>query len=393
MTSDVRVYLDYAAATPLDPSVRDAIRACEDTHFANALSVHGAGREAKRVLEDARFGIAGRLGARSNECHFTSGATDAAAKTIYGVVNGLFERGVSYTDMHIVVSSIEHSSIRGCIEGFARRGVGVTTVGVGPDGRIDMSQLETAIRDNTILVVCMLVNNELGTIQPVRDIARLIDARFSESKHRFEHYHIAKPLLMSDATQAPLFLSVVPSELGVDFMMIDGSKLYGPRKAGLLYVKTGTPFQSICGVQGKTPREGTPDVPSAVGLRCAYDLLESRREADCARWSELKLYFSARLAERFQTMRTNGDPTVSVPGILNVSFPGIEGEFLATQLDAQGIAASAKSACLSGGGEGSYVVAALDPERANSSIRFSFGRETTKEDIDTVVSALVDIVK
>ncbi len=393
MTSDERIYLDYAAGTPLDPSVRDVMRAYEDAHFANAFSVHNAGREAKRALEDARFGLAAHLGARSGECYFANGATDAMTKVVYGVVNGLIEKGVAYADMHIVMSVIEHSTVRTCIEGFARRGVRVSNIGVGSDGRIDMKQMEAAIHEDTILVVCMLVNNEIGTIQPVRDISRMLEARFATIKHRFEHHHITKPLLVSDASQAPLFMSITPSDLGADFLVIDAGKIYGPKKTALLYVKSGTYFQSLCGIHGKIPNEGTPDVSSALGLRRAYDILEERRDADNARWNELKFYFIQRLTERFPTMHINGDPAVSIPGILNVSFPNVEGEFLATQLDSQGIAASAKSACLSGGGEGSYVVGALDPERANNAIRFSFGRETTKEDIDCVVSALADIVR
>ena len=393
MSSDPRVYLDYAAGTPLDPSVRDVTRAYEDEHFANAFSVHNAGREAKRMLEDARFGLAAHLGARSNECHFANGATDAMSKILYGVVNGLLEKGVTYAEMHIVMSVIEHSTVRACIEGFARRGVRVTNVGVTPDGRVDMTQMEAAIHEDTILVVCMLVNNEIGTIQPIRDISRLLEARFAETKHRFVHHHIDKPLLVSDASQAPLFIPVIPSDLGADFMIIDGRKIYGPRKIALLYVKAGTSFQSLCGMYGKVPSEGTPDVTSAIGLRRAYDILEERRKADVASWNDIKSYFIERLTERFPTAHINGDPAVSVPGILNVSFAGVEGEFLATQLDSHGVAASAKSACLSGGGEGSYVVRALDPDRANSALRFSFGRETTKEDIDYVVSTLADIVR
>lgn len=390
---NTKIYLDYAASTPIDPSVRDAMRAYEDQHFANAFSVHGAGREAKRALEDARFGLAAHLGARSSECHFANGASDAMTKIIYGVVNNLLERGIAYADMHIVMSVIEHSTVRTCIEGFARRGVRISNIGVKADGVIDMAQMEAALRDDTILVVCMLVNNEIGTIQPIRDISRAIEARFSETKHRFVHQHITKPFLVSDASQAPLFMRITPADLGADFMVIDSRKIYGPRKTALLYAKTGVPFQSFCGMYGKVPSEGTPDVTSAIGLRRAYDVLEERRESDTAAWSDIKSYFIERLTERFPTMRINGDVAVSVSGILNVSFPSVEGEFLVTQLDAQGIAASAKSACLAGGGEGSYVVAAIDPERSNSAVRFSFGRDTTREDIDSVVSVLAEIVR
>lgn len=391
--TDAKVYLDYAASTPTDPSVRDAMRGYEDAHFANAFSVHGAGREAKRMLEDARFGIAAHLGARSSECHFANGATDAMTKILYGVVNSLLEQGIAYADMHIVMSVIEHSTARACIEGFARRGVRMSVVGVDARGVIDMAQMEVAVRDDTILVVCMLVNNEIGTIQPVRNISRMLDARFKDTKHRFAQQRITKPLLVCDASQAPLFVPVVPADLGADLVVIDSAKIYGPKRMALLYARAGVPFQSLCGMYGKVPSEGTPDVASAVGFRHAYDVLEERREKDILMWEGLKSYFIQLLTERFPTMRINGDPVASVPGILNVSFPSVEGEFLVTQLDSHGIAVSAKSACLSGGGEGSYVVGALDPARANSATRFSFGRGTTKEDIEYTVSVLAGIVR
>lgn len=393
MTDKNTIYLDYAAATPLDPSVRDAMRAYDDASFANAFSIHQSGREAKRHLEDARFSVAKELGVASHECIFTNGATDAATKAIYGVINPLLESGKTYTDIHIVMSVIEHSTIRSCVEGFARRGTQVSMIGVDADGVIDLSQLKDALRDSTALVVSMMVNNEIGTIQPIRDIRRILNERYSEA--------VTRPVLLVDASQAPLCLPVKPKELGVDLLVLDGGKIYGPKRSGLLFVEKGTQFSSLCGVFGKTVSDGTPDVGMAIGFAKALEIADRRqtpstssgRATDDERWGELKSYLVEQLKARFADVRIHGNPSVSVSNIVNISFPNIEGEFLASQLDAQGIAVSAKSACLSEGGEGSYVVAALDRERANNSCRISFGRETTQEELDVLVSTLADIIK
>lgn len=385
MTDKNIIYLDYAAATPLDPAVRDVMRAYDDASFANAFSIHQGGREAKRSLEDARFSVAKQLGVASHECIFTNGATDAATKAIYGVVNPLLESGKTYSDIHIVMSVIEHSTIRSCVEGFARRGAQVSMVGVDARGVLDMSQLKAALRDNTALVVSMMVNNEIGTIQPVRDIRRMLDERYPEKDSR--------PVLFVDASQAPLCLPVKPKELGVDLLVLDGAKLYGPKRSGLLFVDSKVRFSSLCGMFGKTPSEGTPDVAVAIGFAKALEMANGQGAMDKERWETLKSYLIEQLQARFEDVRVHGDPAVSISNILNISFPNIEGEFIASQLDAQDVAVSAKSACLSEGGEGSYVVAAIDPGRANNSFRISFGRTTTQEELDVLVSVLADIIK
>lgn len=375
-----RIYLDYAAGTPVDGSVVDAMRRYQDGNFAHPSSLHAMGREASQAREDARFRIARMIEARSDECHFTSGATDGMTKAIHGHINALREKGVADRDMHVVMSVIEHANVRACVEGLSRRGIPMSVVGVTKDGVIDPAQLTNALRPQTTLVITMLVNNELGTIQPVREIRRMLDAAHSHAT------------LLCDASQATLSLEVDVQRLAADMLVIDAHKFYGPLATGLLYVRNGTPFIGLCGAPGKPSGEGTPDIGAILGMAEALDITRARRGTDIERWQGLKAYCVARLRERVPSMRVHGEVGISVPQILNVSFDGLEGEFAVAQLDHAGIAVSAKSACLSGGGEGSYVVQAVDPDRANNSIRISFGRETTHDDIDVLVSALADIV-
>jgi cysteine desulfurase len=369
------------------------MRAWDDAHFENAFSAHGRGRAAKRALEDARFEVAGSLGVSAHECVFVSGATQGIVTALHGAVGYGLERGVPHEAMHMVLCVAEHSSVRACAEALARRGVRLSTVGLSADGVIDVAALERELRDDTILVTAMLVNNELGTIAPVRQVAALLEERYAGTPHRHGALGIRRPLLLVDASQAPLCLPVRPNDIGADLLVLDAHKLYGPKRSGLLFVKARAPFAPLCGAHGATPYEGTPDVAAALGLAEAMAIAEERRETDVQKWGGLKERLIAALRERFPEMRVHGNPAVSVPNILNVSFPDVEGEFLAARLDAAGISVSAKSACLSGGQEGSYVVSALDPERANNSVRFSFGRDTTEDDIDYCVSVLSDILR
>ncbi|MEK7578939.1 MAG: cysteine desulfurase family protein [Patescibacteria group bacterium] len=388
----VRVYLDYAAATPLDSEVARVMRSFEDTHFANAFSIHEAGRESKRVLEESRRGVAEHLGVRAEECFFTSGATDALMRAIHGATDAVIERGGTYTDMHIVMSAVEHSSVKSCVEALGRRGVSISIVPVSHEGIVDIPSLGRVLRANTVLVFAMLVNNEIGTIQPIQKIARVIHDHYAKSSDRPKVFGNTEPIFLVDASQAPLSLRIAPHDLGVSMLILDAHKIYGPKRTGFLYVRSGTTFTSPCDMFGMVPREGTPDVGGAIGMRTAYDSVEARREGDTKKWRDLKTYFIEALMARFPGMIVNGSIKESVPNILNVSFPDVNGEFLATKLDMAGVAAAVKSACLSGGKEGSYVIHALAPERANESIRFSFGRETSRDDVDYTISVLADIL-
>ncbi len=380
--NNVRVYLDYAAGTPIDTSVAEVMHVYHEHNFSHPSSLHEHGRAAKRAREDARFAIAALLAARSDECRFTTGSTDGMTKAIYGVVNAFREKGIEERSMHIVMSVIEHANTRACVEALSRRGIATSIIGVTTEGIIDVEQLKASLRPETVLVVTMLVNNEIGTIQPIREIHSLIEKN-NEGQ---------RPVHLCDASQAPLALSINVQSIGADMVVLDAHKCYGPFATGLLYVKTGTPYIGLCGASGKTGDEGTQDIAALLGMQKSLEIAAERQGADAEQWKELKMYLVKNIEERFPQARIHGSVEKSVPTILNISFPNIEGEFLVAQLDAEGIAVSAKSACLSGGIEGSYVVQAIDPSRANNSIRISFGRETTVDDIDCLVSVLSDII-
>ena len=387
MSEKKLIYLDYAAGTPLLPEVEAAMRPFLSDRFSNPRALHRDGKANKEAIDAARSDIARRLNTSADEIQFTSGGTDANTRAMLGVVNALQDSGRELSSMHIVVSMLEHSSIRSCAEMLARRGCAVSFAPVTKDGVVDEKAFCELINPNTVLASCMLVNNEIGTIQPVVEIGKKIRQTRTESKSQF-------PLLHTDATQAPLTQVLDVQKLNVDLLSLDAYKMYGPQGNGVLYVRNGTPYAGLHGVlHGRPSYEGaTPNVAGIIGMQKAFQIADEKREETALHLNALSVYMIERVKERFPELLINGENEERVGGIVNIAFPGAEGEFLVAELSEKGIAASAKSACLSGGGEGSYVVASFDREHANSTVRFSFGRETTREDIDVCISALSDIV-
>ncbi len=380
------VYLDYAAATPLDDSARTVITAYLENTFANPNALHAEGKEAGAALAQARADIAREIGCSADELFFTAGGSDANTRALYGVVHALQDSGKNLSDMHIIVSAIEHQSVRGAAELLSRRGVRVSYAPVTFSGIIDIQEIERLIEPKTVLVSVMLVNNEIGVLEPLRDLVRVVRRRGTElGTDRL-------PLVHSDMSQAFSTVPIQVKELDVDLATFDAGKIYGPVGIGALYVRNGTPYAGLVGALHKPDRGGTPSVALALGFAEAVRRSAALRAAHGKRMDELRAYMRDRILERFPEAHCNGDSAPTSGGILNVSFPGHEGEFLVTQLSARGVAVSSKSACLSGGGEGSFVVAALNPEYAGSTLRFSFGRETTEDDIDYAVSVLSDIL-
>ncbi|MEK7606126.1 MAG: cysteine desulfurase family protein [Patescibacteria group bacterium] len=381
------IYLDYASGTPLHGDVDAAMQPFFRERFANPRALHRDGVANKEVIEEARASIGKLLNASQDELYFTSGGTDANMRALWGVVNALQDSGRELSNMHVVVSMLEHSSVRACAEMFARRGLSVSFAPVTTEGVVDVTKLQELIQDNTVLVSVMLVNNEIGTVQPIEEIAKIIREKRKTS-------HGQTPLLHTDATQAPLTIRLDMKKLGADLVTLDAYKMYGPAGSGLLFVRTGVPYVGLCGVlHGRSGYEGaTPNTGAIVGLEKALTLAQKRYEETALHFNALSTYLIKRIHERFSECIVNGEKTECAGGIVNVTFPGSEGEFLVAQLSEHGIAASAKSACLSGGGEGSYVIAAFDREHANNTIRFSFGYSTTREDIDVLMSVLSDII-
>lgn len=351
-----RIYLDYASLTPIDKQVLKQIKKYSTEDYTNPLALYSSAVSAKKVMDDARNQVAKVLHAHADEIIFTSGGTES---------NNLALQGFDGRD--IIISAIEHSSIIKTAE--------VTHISVDKNGIIDLELLKKSITPESKLVSIMLVNNEIGTIEPLHDIAKIVrDAR--------KTFNSQFPLLHTDACQAPLHIPVYVEKLGVDMLTLDGSKIYGPRGVGMLYVKRGTK---------KINRAGTANVPGIIGFAYALELAEKMREKETARIIELKEFFISEFKKINSEIKVNGHLKNTIPHILNVSIPNIDNEFFVLQLDAKGIECSTKSACLHDQDQ-SYVLNAIEASSKNS-VRFSFGRDTTKADLKKALKAIKKICR
>ncbi|HEX9608983.1 MAG TPA: cysteine desulfurase family protein [Candidatus Paceibacterota bacterium] len=380
-----RIYLDYAASTPLDQEVKRAMLPYFSKHFGNPGSIHREGRVAAEAIADARERIARILDAHANEIIFTASGTEANNLAIYGVV-----RASNQASPHIVTTSIEHPSVMEPVRSLEQGGARVTYLGVDDKGRVRSKELRSALTKNTMLVSIMLVNNEIGSIQPLREIMKVI------RKHRHETGGVL-PYVHTDASQAPLFLLLSLEKLGVDLLTLDGQKLYGPKGIGLLYKKRTAHLvpQLMGGEQEGGLRPGTENTPLIVGMARALELAEMRREHDNRHLSSLQDYFFSSIVEAIPSAIVNGGTEDRVPNNVNISIPGLESAFMVVWLDARGIACGSRSACTNEKDEPSYVIRAMGngEKLAGSSLRFTLGRMTTRSDIARAVGALSDMVR
>lgn len=369
----VRVYMDYAASTPADSRVVSAMKPYWGEEYGNPSALHTKGRTARKAVEDARESVAQALSCKPDELIFTSGGTES---------NNLALFGIPTEGAHLVTSVIEHPSVLDCFKVLEERGARVSYVAVDAEGVIDLEAFKKTLEPGTKLVSVMFANNEIGTIQPIARLKALMREVCPEA------------LLHTDASQAPLFYALDVDELGVDLLTIDGQKMYGPKGVGALYVQSGVVLRPLFlgGKQEKKLRPGTENVPGIVGLGAAYVLAEKHRSEDVDRLIKLRDYFIDAVLMRIPGSVCNGSRKDRLPNNVNISFPNVEGEYLVLQLDSKGIACGTRSACFGAGGEGSPVVATLDADRADSAVRFSLGRETTKEDVDYVLETLEGIV-
>ncbi|MCH7598011.1 cysteine desulfurase [Patescibacteria group bacterium] len=388
-----RVYLDYVAATPVDPRVVSEMTPYFNTFFGNPGGIHSQGVEAKHILEAARLSIASQLNAKSNEIIFTAGGTEANNLAILGTVASCEAEGRVLSDMHFITSAVEHPSVLDNFKRLQKRGAHVTYVSVDRGGRIDPKHVRRALTKQTVLVSIMYVNNEIGTIQPIRDIAKEI---------RFFNKHIKKdtsavyPYFHTDASQAIAFIKVNVLRLGVNLLTMDAQKIYGPKGIGALYKsrKTGLTAVFAGGDQEFGLRPGTENIPSIVGFARSLSLVADNRDYDTKRLTRLRDYFIAEVLQKIPRVELNGEVKDRIPNNVNFSIPGMDNEFMVILLDARGIAIGTRSACLGHDGGSSYVIEALgkSKEITTSSLRFSLGRATTQKDIDYVVRVLVEIV-
>ena len=379
-----KVYLDHSATTPSDQRVVAAMLPYLTEKFGNASSVHSFGQEARAAVDRARRQIAAFVGARANEIVFTSGGTEANNLAVRGLCEAAQTHG-----RHIITSQIEHPSVRTSLEVLELRGWETTRLPVYDDGVVRADDVRAALRPDTILISVMLANNEIGTIQPVAKIGTLV----REERQR-GHRHL---YLHTDAVQAAGRVPIDVESLGCDLLSLSAHKIYAPKGTGALFVRKGvrlTP-QQVGGHQERERRGGTEAVANIVAFGAAVELAQRELPERNEHTQRLRDRFEQQIAERVGEVVFNGSREQRLPHLSNISFRFIEGEGLLIHLDMQGIAVSTGSACSSGTIEPSPIIQALgrDDELARGSIRFSFGKDNTEEDVDYVLDVLTPAVE
>jgi cysteine desulfurase len=373
-----RIYMDHNATTPLHPDVLDTMRPFLTTKFGNASSIHSFGRETRVAVDEAREIVAQSLGAKPSEIFFTSGGTESDNLAIKG---SIYVTGKN--DHHIVSSNIEHHAVLHTCQYLEKEGFQVTYVSVNTYGTVNPDEVAEAITDHTTLVTIMHANNEVGSLQPIKEIGTIC-------KEKGVFFH-------TDAVQSFGKIPIDVNDVNVDFLSLSGHKLYGPKGIGALYIRKGKRITPLFhgGSHERNRRPGTENVAGIVGFGKAIQIAMESMESEAKKLSELRDTLMDRLAEKIEHIHLNGHPMKRLPGTLNVSFAGIEGESIVLSLDLKGIAVSSGSACTSGALEPSHVLLAmgLSSELAQGSIRFSMGRENSKEDVEYVVQVLPEIIE
>ena len=375
----MRVYFDHNATTPVDPSVIDLMTRVLQQEFGNASSIHHFGQRAKGILDDARTAVADLLKAEVSEVVFTSGGTESDNFAIRGVADALEVTG----RRHLIASAIEHEAVLNTFKALSRRGWTTTLLPVGTSGIVEPGALEAAITDQTALVSVMHANNEIGTVQPVAELARIA------------HAHGA--LFHTDAVQSVGKLPVDARALGADLLSLSAHKFNGPKGAGALWIKRGTRVAAILtgGKHERNRRAGTENVAAIAGLGAAAALASGKMTAEAARLSALRDRLENEILAAIPDTAVNGARDARVPNTTNISFGGVEAESLLIALDLEGVAVSTGSACSSGTLEPSHVLRAMGfpVHRTQNSIRLSLGAGNTDEQVDYVVSKLPVIVE
>jgi cysteine desulfurase len=373
-----RVYLDNSATTPIDERVLDEMMPYLMNKFGNASSIHFFGQESRGAIDKARHQVAEIINSRANEIVFTSGGTEANNLAI----KGLCESNSKY-GKHIITSQIEHSAVKSVCEHLEKQGFEVTYLPVYDDGIVQIEDVKNAIREDTILISIMTANNEIGTIQPIREISQLIKTQRDTGNRLWFH---------SDAVQAVGRIKVDVEELGIDLLSISAHKIYAPKGCGALYVRRGVRLQNqnIGGHQEREKRGGTESVPLIVAFGKACELASDELETRNIFVEKLRDKFEQNVIERIVGIEFNGNREHRLSHLSNISFRGVEGEGLLINLDMNGVAVSTGSACSSGNLEPSPVIRALgrNEELARGAIRFSFGKDNSEEELDYLLEVL-----
>ena len=372
-----RRYFDYAATTPVDPEVLEEMLPYFTESFGNPSSIYSYGREAKKAVEEARSRIANFIGADPREVFFTAGGSESDNWAIKGIAMALKDKG-----NHIITSKIEHHAVLHVCEYLEKHGFKVTYLPVDENGLISLEDLKNSITDKTILISIMFANNEIGTIQPIKEIGKI-------AKEHNIYFH-------TDAVQALGNIKIDVNDMNIDLMSMSSHKIYGPKGIGALYIRKGIKVDPFIhgGAQERKKRAGTENVPGIVGFGKAVEIASNSLQEHIETTAKLRDKLINGILEKIDYVRLNGHPTKRLPGNVNMSFEFVEGEALLLNLDMIGICASSGSACTSGSLDPSHVLLAigLPHEIAHGSLRLTIGRYTKEEDIDYVLQELPKIV-
>ncbi|MGE7985110.1 cysteine desulfurase family protein [Lysinibacillus fusiformis] len=373
------IYLDHAATSPMNGQVIEAMTTAMQHVFGNASSIHGAGREARKYLDDARDILAKSIGAQAGEIIFTSGGTEADNTAILGTVYARAKEG-----KHIITTQVEHHAVLHTCEKLERDGFDVTYLPVDKAGRVAVEDVQKALRDDTILVTIMYGNNEVGTIQPIAEIGELLQ----------EH----QATFHTDAVQAYGLEQFDVGQLKVDLLSVSAHKINGPKGVGFLFQKAGTPLANYAlgGAQEKKRRAGTENIPAIIGFATAVQVANKLREEKRSLYNHFKQIMLDVFSQEKLAFHVNGDEEQSLPHVLNISFEGMEVESFLVNLDMAGICVSSGSACTAGSIDPSHVLVAMfgqGTEELRNSIRFSFGQDLTEKDIRDAAEKTAQIVK
>ena len=371
-----RIYMDNAATTAVSPVVLEKMLPFFTELYGNASSIHGTGRDARKALEDARRRVAAVLNCKPNELYFTSGGSESDNWAIKGIAFANRKRG-----NHIITSSIEHHAVLHTCQWLEKQGFSVTYLPVDEFGRVSAKDVEAAITDQTILISIMAANNEIGTLQPIKEIGRI-------AKQHKVYFH-------TDAVQAVGAIPIDIQEIGCDMLSLSAHKFHGPKGVGALYIRQGTRIDQFMhgGAQERGKRATTENIPGIIGLATAIELATENLEEKSARICSMRDQLLDNLT-KLPYVRLNGHRTERLPNNVNISVRFVEGEALLLRLDLAGIAASSGSACTSGSLDPSHVLLAigLPHEIAHGSLRLSLSDTTKQEDIDYVLSVLPGII-
>lgn len=376
--SEKNIYLDHAATTPVRKEVLDAMLPYFSEKFGNPSTIYSYGRDTKSAVEEAREKVAKALGAQPKEIFFTGSGTEADNWAVKGVAYANRQKG-----KHIITTNIEHHAILHTCQYLESDGFDVTYLPVDENGLVTADQVRAAIRPDTILISIMFANNEIGTIQPIAEIGKV-------AKEKGIYFH-------TDAVQAVGNVAIDVNELNIDLLSLSGHKFYGPKGVGALFVRKGVKITNFMhgGAQERGRRASTENVPAIVGLGRAIELAMQDMDECNKKLIALRDKTIAEIEKRIPFVKLNGDRQKRLPGNVNFSFEFIEGESLLLLLDMKGVAASSGSACTSGSLDPSHVLLAigLPHEKAHGSLRITFGRENTEEDVDYLVEILPGIVQ